>query len=92
MIKLLLTRFWIVLMPFLFYGLWLIFITHKTKSGHYVGEHLRKAALFWSCAMSAILLIGCCIWWAVSQAPTGDAKYTPAQNVNGKLIPSQISQ
>ena len=90
MLRIILARFWVVLLPFALYALWLLFITRKTRNGHYVGEHIRKAALFWTCASSIGLLIACCIWWSVSQGATGDATYVPAHNVNGKLIPEQI--
>ncbi len=91
MIKIILARFWVALLPFALYGLWLLFITHKAKDGHYIGEHIRKSALFWTWTSSALLLIVSCIWWSLGQAATGEASYSPAYNVNGKLVPAAVN-
>ncbi len=90
MIKIIIARFWIMLLPFALYALWLLFITHKAKDGRYIGEHIRKSALFWTCAASSLLLIASCVWWSLEQGATGGAAYVPAHNVGGKLVPAEI--
>jgi hypothetical protein len=91
MIRLFFARFWIVLLPFVLYALWLVIITRRAKDGHYVGEHIRKAAFFWTSTASVILLIVSCIWWSLSQPATGGAHYSPPTTKDGILIPALIS-
>jgi hypothetical protein len=91
MIRLFFARFWIVLVPFALYALWLVIITRRAKDGHYVGEHVKKAAFFWTASASVALLIGCCLWWSLSQDDTRGATYYPPTTKDGQLVPAHIS-
>jgi hypothetical protein len=91
MIKLLLTKFWPVLLPLGFYVLWMFIMSRRAGDGQRVAEHIRKGLLFWAVISTVVLLIGSFIWWGVTQQENNAGHYVPADTVDGQLVPAHIA-
>lgn len=89
MLKLLILRFWPVLLPVLFYLAWLAFARRKAgKSGE------KKPGFFdgpwlWPVVATLLLTMGAFLWLGFS-AQEVDGIYVPAQQVDGKIIPGHV--
>jgi hypothetical protein len=88
MLKLIITKFWPILIPVTIYILWHIFIFKRVKDKD---EAKRKLAYYYLtvgglCAtIISILLI-----FYTESGQQGRYDYVPAKTINGKIIPAQI--
>lgn len=88
MLKLLITRFWPVLLPLALYLAWLAYARRKAgkkgedKPGFFEGPWL------WPTMASLVLFICAFLWLGLTQEPV-DGLYVPAHMQDGKLVPAQ---
>ena len=88
MLKILVTRFWPVLLPLVLYLVWLAYARRKAgKAGEKKPEFFDGPWL-WPTMASLALTIGAFLWLGLSQEPV-NGTYIPAHVVDGKLVPAQ---
>jgi hypothetical protein len=91
MLKLLLTQFWFVFLPIIFYFFWVWLMARKDTEGKAYAEHIRKGLLFWAIMLSVMLLIACFIWLGFSQQAGMAGRYVPARaDVDGRIISGHV--
>jgi hypothetical protein len=91
MLKILLFRFWPVLIPLVVYWLW-----HRTHVAKAIRDnkpvpHFRDGPWYWMVLATLLVSVGCFVWWSAS---TEQAKghYVPAHMEKGTLVPGHVGQ
>jgi hypothetical protein len=92
MIRLLLLKFWPVLLPLGFYFLWMFIMSRRMGGRERIAEHIRKGLLFWAIISTVVLTIGAFIYWGVSQGDNSAETYVPATTVNGVVVPAHTDK
>lgn len=87
--RLILLRFWPVLLPILLYLAWLAYARRKAGKENREKPGFTDGPWLWPTASTLLLLIGVFIWLGTSADPV-DGTYVPAQLKDGQLIPSRI--
>lgn len=90
MIKLVLTKFWFVFLPIIFYFVWVFIMTRRAKDGGAIAEHIRKGLLFWAIMLSFGLLFGCFLWLGFTQETKTEGRYVPPSVVDGRVVPGHM--
>ncbi len=89
MIKLLLLRFWPVLIPVLVYWLWLRTVAAKARKEGKPAPLFRDGPWYWLVLASLGMAVLCFLFWGGSgEAVKGD--YIPPHVENGKVIPGHV--
>ena len=89
MLRLLLFRFWPVLIPLIVYWLW--YRTHVAKAikDGKPAPRFRDGPWYWLVLSTLLAAVGCFIWWGASTEQV-QGRYIPAHMENGTLIPGHV--
>ena len=93
MIRLLLTRFWPALIPFLIYFGWMgarYYLLKKRGQAPVFSELITRTPLFYTSLASLIILLGCFLWLGLSQPRETTGHYVPAHQENGKIVSGHV--
>lgn len=93
MIRLLLTRFWPALIPFLLYFGWMGVRYYKLKKdgkAPVFSEMISRTPLFYTSLASLIILVFCFLWLGLSQPGDTSGHYVPPHQEQGKIVPGHV--
>jgi hypothetical protein len=85
MLKLIITKFWPVLIPFILYIIWKYIILTKIKNHH--KYNIVSFLLILSILLS---LIGSILWFFNKETQVKTRYYVPAKIIDGKIKPAII--
>lgn len=89
MLRLLITRFWPILLPLVLYIVWMLSERRKAAKRGEELPGLADGPWIWAVAASMLMAMGAFIWLGMSSEPeTGT--YIPPRLENGKVIPSHL--
>lgn len=87
MLKLLITRFWPVLVPILLYVAWLWYVRRKAAKAGETQPTFFDGPWLWAVMASLLLCIGGFIMLGLTQEGLSEGHYVPAKLVGGKIMP-----
>lgn len=93
MIRLLLTRFWPVLIPFLIYFGWIgvrYYLLKRQGEAPLFSDLISRTPLFYASLASLIILLLCFLWLGLSQPQETSGHYVPPRQEQGKIVPGHV--
>lgn len=89
MLRILVVRFWPVLLPIFIYLLWLVLARRKARKAGEEGPRFFDGPWAWSVMASLGIFIALFVLMgAASQQALEQGRYVPAKMVDGKLVPA----
>lgn len=90
MLRLLVTRFWPVLVPILLYVAWLWYARRKAAKAGAVSPGFFDGPWLWAVTASLLLCIGGFIMLGLTLEGQGEGKYVPAKLVGDTIVPGHV--
>lgn len=89
MLKILVTRFWPVLLPVFLYLLWLVLARRKARKAGGAEPRFFDGPWLWAVMASlGIFIVLFLLMGAASQQALEHGRYVPAKVVDGKVVPA----
>lgn len=92
MIRFLLLRGWLILIPFILYVLWMIYRRRKALKYSEKLPGWSEGPLLWTCISACLLFVASLFWWGLSEKPNSGTHYKPKQLIDGQLQEESIDQ
>ncbi len=86
MIKLLIYRFWPVLLPIILYLVWHELRKKKAKKQGQPPAEIHEGPWLAALLASLVIAIGCVLWFALTTESHNNVSYHPAYIEDGKII------
>ena len=86
-LKMIITKFWPVIIPFLLYLMWLSYVRMKNKEGKKIpfGAGPIKQVMY-----SMIALTFICLFYLLITTSSKDRKFVPTKIEGGVIVPSHV--
>lgn len=88
--RLLLFRFWPVLIPLIAYWLWLQHVGRKATIDGKPALRFSDGPWYWAVLASLLTAAGCFIFWGSEAVQGNTGSYTPPHMEHGVVMPAQI--